>query len=142
MKKEIIIAIVFGVALGLLVAFILVLRIRDIESKKAFQVQTPQQTAKSKAKFNSSQELELLSPDPEQIVTEQSIIVKGKADKNALIVVQTPIKDSVFTNTQTDFSVKIPLALGENVISISMYPRDKQLRSQHKSLKVYYLDEE
>jgi len=41
-----------------------------------------------------------------------------------------------------DFTVDMPLALGENVISLTLYPKNSQGRSQQKELRIYYLDEQ
>ncbi len=58
------------------------------------------------------------------------------------MVIQSPIKNLVFKAEKDQFSVNFPLALGENIIRITIYPQDKKIPQQEKELRVYYLKEE
>ncbi len=56
---------------------------------------------------------------------------------------QSPIKQLVQKLDKDDFIVPaFPLSLGENTIRVSLYPKDAQIPSQEKELKIYYLDEQ
>ena len=47
-----------------------------------------------------------------------------------------------FLTIKSDFKISFPLALGENVIKIVAYPKNKTFRPQEKDLKIYYIDSE
>lgn len=140
MKKEIIVAIVFGVLLGLIVAVIMVVRVRQFGGENRLPGQN-QVTPKVTAKNSQLQPLEITAPANDTITDTNKITIKGKALKNSLIVVESPINDLIFKNDKEDFSFSFPLSLGENVISITAYPKDTKLNSQTNTLRVYYLTE-
>ena len=87
------------------------------------------------------QPLEVTEPEDQIITAKKSIIIKGKGNKDSLIVIQSPIKQVVFKSDQEDFSYDFPLALGENVIHIAMYPKGQQSSVQERDLKVFQFDE-
>jgi hypothetical protein len=141
MKKEVGIAIVCGVILGLIVAAIMISKIRQLENPK---VKLPSEAQISPAIKNLNSQiktLEIAQPGDQAIIAQNSVQIKGKAVKGSLIVVQSPIKDILLTNKDESFSITVPLALGENIITIASYPKGTQQRSQEKTLRVYYLDE-
>lgn len=140
MKKEIIIAIVFGVLLGLAVAVLMVLRVRQSGEQNKISTEN-QVTPKVVAKNSQLQPLEITSPSADSITDQDTITIKGKALKDSLIVVESPIKDLAVKNSKEDFSISFPLSLGENIISITAYPKSTKLNSQTNTLKVYYLTE-
>ncbi len=142
MKKETIIAIVFGLTLGLVVSIIMV-----------FQTKSKTSTTVGKKEVGESSQIvtplpqrgfvfqfELTSPSNYSIVDKKFISITGKTTKDSLIMIQSPIKDAVLKNTQESFSVDFPLALGENAITITVYPKDTQQKPQQKELYIYYMD--
>jgi len=76
------------------------------------------------------------------ITLSKTVTIKGEGEKDALLVVQSPIKDMAVKLEKTDYKIDFPLALGENVINLSLYPVDSQGRVLQKELRVYYLDEQ
>ncbi len=64
------------------------------------------------------------------------------AGKEDLIIIQSPVKDTVVKNENEQFTVRFPLVLGENIIKVTAYGKDKQTRPQEKDLHIYYLDEQ
>lgn len=140
MKKEMIVAIVFGVLLGLIVAFLMVLRVRQSGGQNKISTEN-QITPKVMTKNSQLQPLEITSPSADSITDKNTITIKGKALKDSLIVVESPIKDLAVKNSKEDFSISFPLSLGENIILITAYPKNAKLNSQSNTLKVYYLTE-
>lgn len=140
MKKEIIVAIVFGVLLGLIVAVVMVIRVRQFGGENRLPGQN-QVTPKVAAKNSQLQPLEISTPANDTITDTNKITIKGKALKNSLIVVESPVNDLTFKNDKENFSFSFPLSLGENIISITAYPKDTKLNSQTKTLRIYYLTE-
>ena len=141
MKKEVGIAVFFGVLLGLIVAAFMISRVRTLETQK-IKLPTESQISPSVTNLNSQiQTLEITEPSDQTSVSKNSITVKGKTVKDSLIVVQTPTRDLLFKNKNENFSVEIPLALGANVLTIASYPKGGTQRSQEKTLTVFYLDE-
>ncbi len=141
MKKETIIAIIFGIIFGSIVALIILAKNKEIQLTKTKTLAPTEKLTQVAKNNNIIKQFEISEPPEGTIVSEASIVIKGKAERDSLIVVQSPSKDVVFKNDKEDFSLKFPLVNGDNSIKITMYPKDPQGRSQEKSLHVYYLNE-
>lgn len=143
MKKETIIAIVFGLLLGSIVAFVLLFKNKETQMAKTKTIApithiSPtivQNLTASAASFT------ITEPVDGAIVDKDTIMIKGKAGKGTLIVIQSPIKDAALKVEKEDYSLSFPLALGENTIKLSAYPEDKKTQPQEKELKVYFMEE-
>ncbi|MDH7476391.1 MAG: hypothetical protein QHH09_02885 [Microgenomates group bacterium] len=143
MKKETIIAIFFGGLLGLTVAFFMISKSKEASLQKTKVVTNEAKVTPTIILLdNQLQNLEISQPEDGLIVNKKNITITGKATKDFLIVIQSPIKDIVFKNTKGSFNVDFPLALGENNIKILAFSDNTQLPFQEKDLKIYYLDEQ
>lgn len=140
MKKETIIAIFLGIFFGGLFGFFLITKNKEEEIKKNKTIVPTEIQAKKvvNQKINF-QPLEITDPNDSSITDQNTIIIRGKATKNSLIIVQSPIKDIVYKNKNENFSIEMPLALGENVIKIVSYPEDKDFNIQEKTLYIYLI---
>ena len=141
MKKETVIAIVFGILLGGVLAIIIIAKNKQDQINNNKSVAPVGKITPTVARQEDSQSLEISEPQTGIIVYEDSITIKGKADKGATIFIQSAFKDQIYKNDKSDFAIKFPLAFGENTIKLTVYPQDSQLRIQEKELKVYYLEE-
>lgn len=142
MKKESVIALLFGILLGGIVAFIIIAKNKQSQQEKT-KTLTPQiTTTPALTDFSNSQRLEVISPHDKAIVDKNTVTITGKVVKNSLIIIQSPIKEIAFNNDKEEFSKDFPLTIGENVIKVSAYPKDTKLRSQERDLKVYFIDEQ
>lgn len=142
MKKEALIAIFLGVVFGVTVAGFIILQAQRSQLQKEQPISLGLHITPSPIANGDVQSLDISQPESGTITSQKSITIKGKVSKDALIVIQSPIKTlAVKSNTQ-DFSIEFPLAFGENAIRVSMYPNDHQLPSQEKELAIYYLDEQ
>lgn len=143
MKKEAVIAIIFGVSLGAIFGFFLISKNKEIQINKN-KVIAPTNSAVKNQKQNevNFQALEVEEPNDAFITGKDTIQIKGKVTKGSLVVIQSPIKEVVFRNEQESFKSDFPLALGENSIKIVAYPNDKLMNIQEKELKIYYLQED
>jgi len=142
MKKETIVAVLMGVIFGLAVAFFMIAKTKtdDMQNKKTIAL-TGKITPTISATSRAVEILEITSPKDGVVVTTNNIKLTGKAKSDSLLVVQTPLKDTVLYNKQANFSVDLSLSEGENVILIDVYPKDRSLPTQEKELRVYYLKE-
>jgi Na+-transporting methylmalonyl-CoA/oxaloacetate decarboxylase gamma subunit len=141
MKKESITAVVLGIGLGLVVAIFLIGFIRQ-SSKVGADVAVPTIDPKPKTTDVIGKSLEVSSPQDKEVFSTRRITVKGKAGKGSLIMIQSPLTEVVQKLNKDDYSIPFDLAIGENVIVITVYPSDKTQREQQKTVKVYYIDEE
>lgn len=143
MKKETVIAIVFGLILGISTAVYVSLKNIDFKLSKN-KVVSPKNTEVlvTTASKKPLESLEIKEPADGAIVEKNRINIKGIAPKDSLIVVQSPIFEEVLKNSRDEFNVEVPLALGENVINIVVYPKDPLIRSKDKLLKIYFIDSE
>ncbi len=143
MKKEIIVAIVLGIVFGLIVAGIMVFKTINFGSRKGQAVgNSPSISPALNSDLNKIKVLEISEPQDQQLFDKKTIKIKGRADRDDLIVVSSQGTDLTFRNKKEDFSVDFPLILGENTILVTVYPKNSQISTQEKSLIVYYLDEQ
>jgi len=139
MKKETSIAVGMGIVFGLVFSFLVIVNTQKNQSvsqktptQKTRVVTTEQQTA--------AKPITISEPNDGAIVSEPSVTIKGKTDKNSFIIIQTQVKDMSFTTKSEDFEYSVPLTLGENVIHINAYPKGATGKIQEKELHVYYLN--
>lgn len=143
MKKEGILAVIFGIFFGGLLGLFLVFQTNQNQLLKNKVISSNQQNNQLVLQKNEIfQPLEINEPNNKTIVNTNNINISGKAQKDSLIVIQSPIKDEVFKNDKTEFKINFPLVRGENVIKIVVYPKNKQFNIQEKNIKIYYLEEE
>lgn len=143
MKKETLIAIVLGIGLGIIVAVVLVVKSRQVQIQNAKTITAPISITPTPLIKNINIDvLEISDPQDGAIVNTDSVVLKGKVAKDSLVVIQSPIKTEVIKNAPEILSVRFPLAFGENVIRITVYPKEQQISVKEKELQVYYLDEQ
>lgn len=142
MKKEIIIAIVLGILVGMgVAAFIISRTIYFSANKSQSVVANPSISPPPQTDLSQIKVLDIKEPANQTIVAKNSIKVKGKAGKDDLVVIQSKEQEKIFKNKNEEFSIDFPLALGENIILITVYPKNSQFSPQQKSVTIYYLDE-
>lgn len=141
MKKETIAAVIFGIVFGTMVALVFIFQGRQsqLEKNKTISSSLKLTPIISTLRVNS-QPFIIEKPQDKMITDTSSVTIEGRAPKDSLIIIQSPIKEIVLKNEKEQFKVLFPLAYGENVINATLYPNDTQLRVQEKQLRVYYLD--
>lgn len=139
MKKETILAIVFGIILGLIVALILIFFLRPSGKERIEQTKS---TLTPKIVKNNIVPLEIKEPSDRSISDKNTIMISGTAKKGSLIIIESPISEKVIKNKNESFKLNFPLARGENLITIRAYVDNTQTVPQIKTLQVYYLNEE
>lgn len=66
--------------------------------------------------------LTITQPENETIVTDKKIIVEGKTNKGATVVISSPVEDQVFeASGEGNFAIPISLEEGANDILIGAY---------------------
>ncbi|MBI5127645.1 hypothetical protein HZA76_04290 [Candidatus Roizmanbacteria bacterium] len=142
MKKETIFAVFLGIVFGGLLGLFLISKNKEIQLNKNKVIAPTGLNDRSVPQTDLNfQPLDISEPKDSSVLDNSSVSIKGKATVNSLIVIQSPIRDMVLKNEKQDFKVDFPLALGENIIRVVIYPENKQLSIQEKSLRVYYLQE-
>ncbi|OGK17284.1 hypothetical protein A2774_03710 [Candidatus Roizmanbacteria bacterium RIFCSPHIGHO2_01_FULL_39_12c] len=143
MKKETVIAIVLGVIIGMLIAVVILVKNREYQLTKTKTIShNPNQNNRPRNSLAKIQPLEISEPKDQAVFDSYTIKIKGKAAKDSLIIIQSPVKDLIFTNEKEEFSVQFPLSLGENVIKVTTHAKNSLVRSQEKELRIYNLNEE
>jgi MFS superfamily sulfate permease-like transporter len=140
MKKESIVAIVLGIGFGLVVAFVMIGVIR--QSTKSESSQVPTVDLKPKTTDVIGKPMQIATPADREVFSQNRITVTGRAAKDSLLVIQSPLVEVVQKLTSDEFKIPFDLAVGENVITVSVYPQDKTQSKQQKTIRVYYIDEE
>ena len=138
MKKETSIAIGMGIVFGLLFSFLVITNTQKNQSVSQ-KTNAPKTRPVTAEQQTGAQLITVSEPNDGFISSTQSVTVKGKTDKGSFIVIQTPSKDMSFTTKIEDFEYSVPLALGENIIHISVYPKGANGKILEKELHVYYL---
>lgn len=141
MNRETIIAIVLGILLGVGIGFFVLFQSNRGDETKVIPVNGDKENKKVVTPVRGEDEviLEIQEPQDMAIVNSKEITIKGIAEKNSLIVIQSPINNKVFKTENEKFETKYPLALGENTISINAYA--KSSTPQEITLKIYYVAE-
>jgi len=139
MKKESLMAIFFGLFLGLIFSLFLINQSKNQKISQIKPIKNQTKVVTPTVKSLETAYLEILEPKPSTVVNSSTLTIKGKANKNYLILVVSPLKEIIFKNEKESFTVEMPLALGENPIQINLYLKDKSIPLVNKSLTVYYL---
>lgn len=143
MKKETVYAILLGVTFGVALSLVMIFKTKDNQMGKSKPLTSEKKILPTVQDANPlTQTFKINEPQDRQIFNTKSISIKGVAEKDSVLIVQSPIKDIVFKIEKEEFSVDMPLVLGENVINLTLYPKNSQGRSQQKELRIYYLNEQ
>lgn len=142
MKKETVIAVILGIGFGLIVAIFMVIRTRPQTAKNIKTIaNSVSNTPTGQVNQSFVTNLEIVSPKDNTIIKDNIVTITGKATKNSMIIIQSPVKDIIIKNKDVNFKVDMPLSIGENIIQVNIYPDDKNIPFQRKQLQVYYLEE-
>ncbi len=141
MNRETIIAVVLGILLGVGIGFFVLFQSSRSDKTKVIPISGDAENKKVVTSSRGADEaiLEIKEPLNMAIVNTNKITIKGSAEKNSLIVIQSPINNKVFKTEKETFETTYPLALGENTISINAYA--KSSTPQEITLKIYYVAE-
>ncbi len=144
MKKESLVAVIFGLLFGGL--FYLVLTNANFfkSEQKNFNKELAQkniQLSPSPVKKieNTIQTLIIDQPKNQLVVNKNLITIKGKAPKKSLVIIQSPSSEKIFENQKESFEVEFPLSYGANQIVIFSYLKGVQTPLL-KKLTIYYLE--
>ncbi|MBP9691685.1 hypothetical protein KBD81_06425 [Candidatus Woesebacteria bacterium] len=139
MKRETIIAIVFGILLGAAAGVVVLFQTKSKDAAKVIPIDSNQKKVITPMPVasTSAEQLVISKPGDRAIVSEKSITITGTAPINALIIAQSPTSEQILKNEKEQFSVTMPLALGENVINISVYAGSGT--PQEQVLRIYYV---
>lgn len=138
MKKETGIAISMGIIFGLIFSFVVILNTQKNQS--VAQKQLSQKKVLPPVGQDVAVDPLVISSPSDGIVVDKNILtLKGSTEKGSFIVIQTQVKDLTSSAPNGNFSVEVPLSLGENVIHISSYPKGTTGKIQEKEIKIYYL---
>ncbi|HLC94685.1 MAG TPA: hypothetical protein VJH96_03915 [Patescibacteria group bacterium] len=141
MKKETLITTVVGIVLGFSTALIILFTTTEKkkvqEAKKVIQPKIT--TSPPSLKEEKRQQLTLSEPEDGLTTTTAKIKIKGQAEKQSMIIIQSPDFEKALKNETVDFAIDVPLILGENTIRVTTY---NQKTTEEKTLKVYYFNEQ
>lgn len=141
MKRETVIAISLGILLGVGIGLFVLFKSSGADQTKVIPVGDTEQTKVVTTNSTSEGQTILTIQEPAEniVVNKKDITIKGKAQPNSLIVVQSQITSEILKNEKEDFSIPFSLALGENTLSINAYSNSSN--PQEIILKVYYVEE-
>jgi hypothetical protein len=137
MKKETIIAVIFGVTSGALIALFFIFTVRD-KVTKSKKVIAPKIIPTINIIAPKMQAFEIIQPINGYLSDTNLVTINGKSENGSLIIIQSPIAEKIIKLEGNNFSLDFPLSLGENVITITIY-QEKNI--EEKTLKIYYLKE-
>lgn len=141
MKRETVIAISLGILLGVGIGLFVLFKSGTGDQAKIIPVgETEDKKVVSTSTNTTGQTiLTIQQPTENVVVHNKQVTIKGKAQPNSLIVVQSQVSNAVLKNEKEDFSIPFNLALGENTISVNAYANSSN--PQEITLKVYYVEE-
>jgi hypothetical protein len=142
MKQETIVAIVLGSVLGIGVGLVILNSTSKGDKKPIQQAKVNTKDATISRPPDKTVQFEISEPTQDSTVTKNTVTIKGKAAKDALLVVQSPAGNKIQTLDKDEFSIDFPVAVGENIINISMYSKGTGSENQEKIMRIFYLSEE
>lgn len=143
MKKETLIAVFFGVIFGGIVAVFLLAKNKEFRQTNTKTIGPTEKVSKvAKNVVINIKTLEVSAPLDGSVYDAKTVDIKGRADKEALIIIQSGTKEVIFKNDKEQFAKSFPLALGENLIKVTAYAKDSKVRPQEREIRVYNLDDE
>jgi hypothetical protein len=130
MKKEILIAILLGLSLGLFITYGLY---RSRNATNTEQSKTIENNLTSSPEIEALSTLVLHSPEDESIVSEASITVAGDTEPNNFVVVLINQTETITTADQSGaFSVSGTLEAGSNVIAVYSLDEDGNATTEER----------
>jgi hypothetical protein len=142
MKRESIIAIVLGVALGIGVGSFILSQTAQGNTKA---IETTTSDLKNNVKSNRPQgksvTFEISEPKTDTVVSSSSLKIKGKGIKDSLLISQSSAGNKIIKLDKAEFELTMNLVLGENIINVTYYPKDSGSDYREKQLVIYYLPE-
>lgn len=148
MTKEALIAIALGLLLGVLVAFVAVFYTVKVQKDTNTKTSTVVDNASESSTLSATtipptvtvlRSLEITAPQSGSTAEGKSVTLKGSAGIGTLLIIQSPVKTQIIKTDRDAFLVDFPLALGENVITVSAYHEGSTIPVQ-KKLFVYRLN--
>lgn len=141
MNKESLIAIVLGLVFGVLVATgVVYMSIKRQQSQQAkTQVATSSATlvpTVAPPAIVVMPSLELTAPSSGSLTEAKTIAIQGTTANKSLVIVMSPIITKTLKLATSTFSIDMPLALGENAITVYSYPENGSTPVQ-KSVYIY-----
>lgn len=137
MKKETGIAVFLGIVAGISIALFVILGARG-QKKTNGTVMQSDLTPTVSVVTDQVSPLTITAPSEDVVVESSTIDVKGSAQKDALVVIQSPGGEVIFKNAKTNFSEEITLVPGENIIKVTTYSL-KTIDS--RSVVIYFVKE-
>ena len=136
MKKEVFIAIVIGLIMGLFVTYGFYHSQRASQQNLATSIVDITQDQPETALENGK--LTIFSPDDEIVIDEQSVKVAGKATPNSLIVIYVNNDPTVIQADETgNFSKTVELETLANIITIHALDEDGEQNTAQRTVVVY-----
>lgn len=124
--------------MGIVIALFLILSAKE-KAIKEKKIIAPPISSTITITQTKNQPLEITAPKDGTVTDQKSISIKGKSEKNSLIVIQSATGEKIMKNNQIDFSLEFPLSLGENVIKITAY-HNKNI--DEKTLTIYSFEDD
>jgi hypothetical protein len=142
MRKEILLAIFVGITLGLMITFGIY---QNSENAKTGENNTTDQLINNQTSTTSAiiqdPELVINSPEEDLFTSNEELIVSGSATPNSFVVILVNDVESISnTDESGNFSLKVKLNLGGNLIEINSINEDGKQVSKQRT--VIYEDKE
>jgi hypothetical protein len=131
MKKEVIIAIVSGLILGLIITFGIYTANRSLSQQKAKEAQS--ETPVSPSPTTTQQKtLTIVTPEPNDLVNQSELTVSGVAWPEAVIAIISETNESLIqADEEGVFSLKLELVKGFNELKIIATDESGETQSQN-----------
>ncbi len=137
MKKETGIAVFLGILAGVAIALFVIFGARSQQKPNGTIMQSDVTPSVSVA-LDELSPLAITQPSEDAVTESDTVEVKGSAQKDALVIIQSVGDEVIFRNTDKNFSEKINLVPGENIIKVTTYSA-KNIDS--RSVTIYSIED-
>ncbi|HBC45208.1 MAG: hypothetical protein UX08_C0025G0011 [Candidatus Collierbacteria bacterium GW2011_GWB1_45_35] len=129
MRKEVLLAVIFGVLLGAIILIGINLANNSVSSLPSSNDTSSTKTVPTPSPAKKS--VEIISPQNHAVISEKTISLSGKATPDANLTIITEIDDLIIqSSAEGTFSAQINLIAGENTITVTTLLPDYSTESE------------
>ena len=140
MKKDVVLALSFGLGLGALIAVLAVkipLFLENRKPDKKFQTEKKQLSPTPPV---VTTKLTIKEPSDQSILNSVDVSLKGQTDPETIVIIESPNdSQAIESDKNGSFSAKLKLSEGGNPVVVTAV--DSQGNEETKTLNLFYTDE-
>jgi hypothetical protein len=129
MRKEVLYAVIFGIALGGIILFGINLANKSVSNLESEPEGTPAE-ASTPTPTVAKKSLEIITPQNNAVISSKNLTLVGKATPSTNLAIVTESDDLLITSSpEGTFSAQVNLIPGENTLTVTNLLNDKTIET-------------